>query len=115
VLKAIAQSCENTIRGTDLLCRYGGEEFAIIAPETAGRDAMILANKIRASIALLHFEGVPVVVTISLGVVQIGGAVSSSDVAIAGADQALYSAKRLGRNRECLHSASATAVRSAAR
>jgi diguanylate cyclase (GGDEF)-like protein len=103
VLKTIAQACEKSLRATDVVCRYGGEEFAIIAAETAAADAMILARKIRDQVAVLHFDKVPIRVTISLGVVQIDSTTASSQVAIAAADQALYGAKKRGRNRECLH------------
>ena len=103
VLQTIAQACGKGLRATDVICRYGGEEFAIIAAETRGVDAMVLARKIRTLVELLIFEKVPVRVTISLGVTQIGGEMSSSEAAIAAADQALYAAKNLGRNSECLH------------
>ena len=103
VLKTIAQACAKSLRATDVVCRYGGEEFAIIAPETAGDDAMVLARKIRVLVELLHFHKVPVRVTISLGVAQIGRATASPEVAIAAADKALYAAKKLGRNCECLY------------
>jgi diguanylate cyclase (GGDEF)-like protein len=100
VLKAIAQACAASIRATDVICRYGGEEFAIIAPETTGQEGMLLARKIRTLIAHLHFAFTPIRATVSLGVVQIGAA--SAEIAIGAADQALYAAKKLGRNRECL-------------
>lgn len=103
VLIAIAQACARNVRATDVICRYGGEEFAIIAPETAGKDAMVLARKIRIMVELLRFEKAPTAVTISVGVAPIGRAAPSPELAIAAADQALYYAKQLGRNRECLY------------
>ena len=60
-------------------------------------------RKLRILVGRLHFKSVPIAVTISLGVVQIGGAIASSEVAVAAADKALYSAKKLGRNCECLY------------
>ena len=102
VLRTIAQTCAVSLRATDILCRYGGEEFAIVAPETSGEDAILLARKLRTLVAEFHFK-VPTAVTISLGVVEIGGAVMSSEIAIAAADKALYAAKKLGRNCECLY------------
>ena len=86
-----------------MICRYGGEEFAIIAPETTGPDAIVLARKIRNLIGLLRFEKAPVPVTVSLGVVEIGSTLISSEAAIAAADEALYAAKKSGRNCECLY------------
>ena len=102
VLRTIAQACAVSLRATDILCRYGGEEFAIVAPETSGEDAIILARKLRTLVGEFHFK-VPIAVTISLGVVEIGGSVMSSEIAIAAADKALYAAKKLGRNCECLY------------
>jgi diguanylate cyclase (GGDEF)-like protein len=102
VLKTIADACRKTIRVTDVLCRFGGEEFAIIAPETSGKDAMILAAKLRAAVALLVFVDVPTSVTISLGVAEMGRESRTPDQVISAADDALYRAKELGRNRECL-------------
>jgi diguanylate cyclase (GGDEF)-like protein len=103
VLRTISQACATSLRASDVICRYGGEEFAIIAPETAGEDAMILARKIRSLVALLLFEKAPIQVTISLGAVEIGNAPISCDAAIAAADEALYAAKKMGRNCECLY------------
>ena len=102
VLKSIADACRKTIRSTDVLCRFGGEEFAIIAPETCGKDAMILAAKLRAAVGSIGFVEVPVSVTISLGVSEIGRGSPTSSAIIAAADEALYRAKKLGRNRACL-------------
>jgi diguanylate cyclase (GGDEF)-like protein len=103
VLEGIAQACARSLRAADIMCRYGGEEFAIIVPETTGEDAMRLAHKIRALIAGLRFHKVPIQVTVSLGVAQLGHTLTSSEDAIAAADKALYAAKKLGRNCECLY------------
>ncbi len=102
VLKAVAEACRKNIRTTDILCRFGGEEFAVIAPETSGPNAMILAAKLRNAVSLLGFGKVPIRVTISLGIAEIGNATGTPEVSIGAADQALYTAKRLGRNREIL-------------
>jgi diguanylate cyclase (GGDEF)-like protein len=103
VLRTISQACAVSLRASDVICRYGGEEFAIIAPEIRGEDALVLARKLRLLVALLHFQKAPVQITISLGVVEIGGAPVSPDATIAAADEALYAAKKQGRNRECLY------------
>ncbi len=103
VLRTISQACAANLRASDVICRYGGEEFAIIAPETRGEDAMVLAKKLRTLVVLLHFEKAPVQITISLGVVEIGGSSVSPEATIAAADEALYAAKKQGRNRECLY------------
>jgi diguanylate cyclase (GGDEF)-like protein len=102
VLQTIAHACESAVRGTDVICRFGGEEFAVIAPETRGEDAMILCEKLRTLVEQLTFENVPIQVTISLGAAEVGGGISNAERAIAAADQGLYTAKRSGRNRQCL-------------
>ncbi len=101
VLRTIAQACQGSLRACDVICRYGGEEFAIIAPETSVQNAMVLARKVRNLVGLLTFDKAPVRVTISLGVAPISRYAASSEAVIATADQALYAAKKLGRNREC--------------
>jgi diguanylate cyclase (GGDEF)-like protein len=103
VLRTISQACATSLRASDVICRYGGEEFAIIAPETKGEDAVVLAKKLRTLVALLQFTKASIQVTISLGVVEIGGTSVSSETVIAAADEALYAAKKQGRNRECLY------------
>lgn len=103
MLRTISQACAANLRASDVICRYGGEEFAIIAPETRGEDAMVLAKKLRTLVVLLNFEKAPVQITISLGVVEIGGSSVSPEATIAAADEALYAAKKQGRNRECLY------------
>jgi diguanylate cyclase (GGDEF)-like protein len=102
VLKTVAGVCQGIIRTTDILCRFGGEEFAVIAPETTGTAALVLAAKLRNAVADLGADQVPVPVTISLGVAEIGDAHNTPEKAIAAADEALYRAKNTGRNRECL-------------
>lgn len=102
VLKTVAEACKRSLRTTDVFCRFGGEEFAVIAPETHGCDGMVLADKLRNLVAELSFAEIPVQVTISLGVAQIGRAMATTEGAIAAADKALYASKKLGRNRESL-------------
>jgi diguanylate cyclase (GGDEF)-like protein len=102
-LISIAQNCAKILRTTDIICRFGGEEFAVIAPETSGKDGMVLADKLRNLVATLTLERAPIPITISLGVAQIGRVAPTSEIAIAAADHALYTAKKLGRNRESLY------------
>ena len=107
VIKTIAEVCKKSLRASDVLCRYGGEEFAVIAAETAGEDAMVLARKLRILVSNLEFDDVPAQVTISMGVAQIDEYDASPETVIAAADQALYTAKKQGRNCERLHGVSA--------
>jgi diguanylate cyclase (GGDEF)-like protein len=103
VLKRLVRQCEPSLRGSDVFCRYGGEEFAIIAPETSGPAAAILARRVRESVEGMHLESIPEIVTISVGAAAWEQSFTSSDDLVAAADSALYLAKNSGRNRECLY------------
>lgn len=100
VLKSIAGVCKSLLRTTDIFGRYGGEEFVAVCAETDLASAMILTERLRIgveSMVIPEMEGLPAI-TISLGVA--GVAPEDNDIArtINRADQALYEAKRLGRN-----------------
>ncbi|MDT5270827.1 MAG: hypothetical protein QOH49_3013 [Acidobacteriota bacterium] len=84
----------------DVVCRYGGEEFLILAPETSVEGAVTLGNKIRLAVSARTFgEGAHVFpLTLSTGVAQLGDDESGNDM-IARADEALYHAKQTGRDR----------------
>lgn len=106
-LQKVARAIEATLhRSSDLLCRYGGEEFAAVLPETSARGAKELAETMRASIESLRIEHVnsrvSAYVTISAGVACAFVDSQSPQAAaslIAAADSALYQAKKDGRNR----------------
>ena len=98
----IARACQQTLRKTDLLARFGGEEFIVLLPETGQREAVRLAERMRSAVASevrLPGSGRPGEVTISLGAVALSRSTPSLDVLIQAADQALYDAKRAGRDR----------------
>lgn len=99
VLSTIARQIEGQIRECDILCRYGGEEFVLLLPETSIDDAMGLLEKLRAYIAEcnFHFQQTPVPVTMSCGVAEFHKEDNIEDV-FNRADQAMYLAKRSGRN-----------------
>ncbi|MBE9503458.1 MAG: diguanylate cyclase [Proteobacteria bacterium] len=102
VLKAVADTMLEQIRPYDQIARFGGEEFAVILPETDKDGAVIVAERIRAKISELLFEGEMEghQVTISTGIsVLYGDNYDSEDDLINAADQALYRAKEGGRNR----------------
>lgn len=99
VLRQVSTILKQNLRKVDLLCRYGGEEFVVIAPATTGQNAIGLADKLRKSIAQFPFPGIPRPVTISAGVADYPAHGESRDDLVRSADAALYRAKQQGRNR----------------
>ncbi|WP_457568709.1 diguanylate cyclase [Desulfurobacterium sp.] len=101
VLKEVVDKIRSLIRSSDILIRYGGEEFIIYLPHTTASDALKLAERIRKNIEDMVIEvpgGKKVKVTVSLGVAQREPGESLEEV-IKKADEALYRAKESGRNR----------------
>jgi diguanylate cyclase (GGDEF)-like protein len=106
VLKAMAAALERETRSSDMVVRYGGEEFVIIMPETTMDAAEGTANKLRKVVAETDIPAmIGKNITISLGIsrFEIGDTIDSI---IARADDALYRAKEEGRDRVCLAEAS---------
>ena len=101
VLVEVAGACMNGIRPMDLHARYGGEEFCFILPETGLNGAVALAERLRVSVAGLHFEteGKIFTVTASFGVAERQADDGSVEDLLERSDKALYEAKREGRNR----------------
>jgi two-component system cell cycle response regulator len=102
VLREFAVRIRKSIRGIDLACRFGGEEFVVVMPETDLAVATMVAERLRRRIASEPFpiqQGVrSIEVTISIGIAALGSADNAATV-LKRADQALYRAKRDGRNR----------------
>lgn len=102
VLREFASRIGRNIRGFDLACRYGGEEFVVVMPDTDGKTACMVAERLRRAMASEPFDvstGPPIDLTVSIGVAAFQGAEETSDNLIERADKALYSAKREGRDR----------------
>jgi diguanylate cyclase (GGDEF)-like protein len=103
VLQSIGQLLDQNIRKVDYLSRYGGEEFAVIAPATSAEGVALLAERLRASVEAhsIVWEGKRLAVTISLGAAVVSDVADARDAAwiIKAADQQLYISKRGGRNR----------------
>ncbi|MBI5846479.1 MAG: diguanylate cyclase [Nitrospirae bacterium] len=97
VLKIIAARTKESIRNYDVLGRYGGEEFLLILPHTTNEDLLQIAERTRQLIADKQIEAISV--TISLGVSYLQDGDQSIESLIKRADEGLYEAKRLGRNR----------------
>jgi diguanylate cyclase (GGDEF)-like protein len=101
VLRAVAGAIAQAVRAEDTPARYGGEEFAVLLRRTSAEQAIEVGERIRRAVVRLHPAslGIDEPVTVSVGVAVAGG----NQVAIPGlverADQALYRAKRLGRDR----------------
>lgn len=96
VLRELALLVKSSVRKLDTIARIGGEEFAIIAPETSREDAIVLAEKMRLKIETYQFPTVENI-TVSLGVTTFRKGCSVEDM-IDHADKALYRAKEKGRN-----------------
>ena len=103
VLRDFALRIKRSIRGIDLACRYGGEEFVIIMPETDMAVAAMVAERLRRRIAAEPFAiaqgSRQIPVTISIGIAGLRGKDDTAPALLKRADQALYRAKRDGRNR----------------
>lgn len=104
VLRSLANRVRQTVRGADVVGRWGGEEFLLLLPETRLEDAMLVAENIRKKAEDCNYSPVPVV-TVSLGVAgyQLG---DTPETLVKKADEALYAAKEAGRNRVVAHTGS---------
>jgi len=103
LLKKVAKIIEGKIRDVDSVARFGGEEFAIILPETSHDGALKVGEKIRKAIADAHFPGEEKQpsgnVTVSLGLVTFHGEYKTGKRMLVSADELLYRAKESGRNK----------------
>ncbi|MFT5721338.1 MAG: diguanylate cyclase (GGDEF)-like protein [Motiliproteus sp.] len=101
VLIAVARIIEQSIRKTDVVGRWGGEEFLVICPDTDVENGRVVAEKIRACI-MEHTYTKDVRITVSCGVAPLMQG-ETTDATLERADRALYQAKRDGRNRVCCY------------
>ncbi|MEB2846078.1 PleD family two-component system response regulator [Rhizobiales bacterium RZME27] len=103
VLKEFASRIRSTVRGADLACRYGGEEFVVVMPDTDPAQAATIAERLRAMVETQPFHirslGINLTVTASLGIAGNEPGVETPDQLLKQADLALYEAKNGGRNR----------------
>ncbi|MBP0047265.1 GGDEF domain-containing protein [Marinobacterium sp. AK62] len=102
VLQQVAQQLISTFRSSDIICRYGGEEFVIVMPDTRLEDAKARAEQLRTTVeaADFHFNNLPIgPVTLSAGLSTGQAGSVSAETLLRQADKALYEAKNAGRNR----------------
>ena len=99
VLKKVSETFSQCLRSTDFICRYGGEEFVILLPETSLEPAKLAMEKLRKTVedSPFHFRGERVVITVSIGVSEFCENDALEQV-FERADKAVYKAKEHGRN-----------------
>ena len=104
LLQKLAETCRATLREIDVTARLGGEEFAVLLPNTDHTAAMDVAERLRHALADTKVpleQGLPPRFTASIGVATLVDAATNIDTLLNEADHALYEAKRQGRNRVC--------------
>ncbi|MEA4909632.1 MAG: diguanylate cyclase [Anaerolineaceae bacterium] len=107
VIQQVGKKCRELMRSVDLVCRFGGEEFAILLPETDLAGARIVAERLRQGIADLAVDadGASVCVTVSIGVAEYDccgrDLERTLEILLNRTDMALYASKMIGRNRVC--------------
>jgi diguanylate cyclase (GGDEF)-like protein len=98
-LRQVSAIFAQNVRKSDFACRYGGEEFVILAPQTSNQQAQVMAEKLRKGVEGFAFPGVPRKVTITAGISSYPIHGKTRDELVKAADDALYQAKQAGRNR----------------
>jgi diguanylate cyclase (GGDEF)-like protein/PAS domain S-box-containing protein len=106
VLKKLAEVCHATLRKTDIIGRVGGEEFAVLLPETSKDNAKKVAKHLRVAIEKLlvplEDDIFPIDFTVSIGLTSLTPKVNKLEALLNLADKALYKAKKTGRNKVCI-------------
>jgi diguanylate cyclase (GGDEF)-like protein len=100
VLRKVADTLAREVRLGDVVCRFGGEEFIILMPDTAAAAAHAVAERLRLAIAGLTEDLAPgMPVSVSIGVAERSAAEATWEQLVAAADKVLYVAKQSGRDR----------------
>jgi diguanylate cyclase (GGDEF)-like protein/PAS domain S-box-containing protein len=109
LLEQAAQTAVSQLRASDVVARYGGDEFIVMLPHATARQALPIAERIRAAVASLRVEGAKgaIAITLSMGIAELSHEPpdESVDRVIQRADEALYAAKAQGRNRTVIFGA----------
>jgi diguanylate cyclase (GGDEF)-like protein len=100
VLKTLATFLQATVRQADLVCRYGGEEFVVLLPETPLTQARMLAERLRVGVTRLRLPKTELRFTVSIGLAELAPGIDG-DTMVKAADAAMYRAKQSGKNRVC--------------
>jgi diguanylate cyclase (GGDEF)-like protein/PAS domain S-box-containing protein len=101
LLAELAGIITQGVRDSDVVARYGGDEFIVLAPETSRAGALAVAERIRRAVALTSDRTFPSKLTFSIGIAELKRPPDTAEALIARADGALYQAKRTGRDRVC--------------
>jgi diguanylate cyclase (GGDEF)-like protein len=101
MLKSVARTIRNAVRSMDVVARYGGEEFTVILPHTNKKESHVIAERIRKEVEKLSQLSTVISeeYTISVGIAEFPLDSNTIDGIIHNADRAMYTAKRLGKNR----------------
>jgi two-component system, cell cycle response regulator len=103
VLRQVSSLFHQNLRKIDVVCRYGGEELALLLTQTNAQQAAAVAEKLRKVVERWQFPGVPRTVTISAGIAVFPEHGTNRDELVRAADGALYAAKQAGRNQIAIH------------
>ena len=107
VLRCVAEHLKSGLRQSDVIARIGGDEFAVLLPESSGENVIGTFTKVSAELAALEFDGDegPFTISCSIGVACIDHRCQSTNDIMRHADQAMYRAKNAGRNQTVLYDA----------
>ncbi len=107
LIKTVANSIESSLRESDNLARYGGDEFIVMLPETDSEAALEAGERIRKAVenSSFDFEGNQINTTVSIGIASYPAHASDLDELLKKADRALYKSKETGRNNVLVHAA----------
>jgi diguanylate cyclase (GGDEF)-like protein len=108
VLRQVSSLFHQQLRKVDVVCRYGGEEFAILLTQISTQQAIAIAEKLRRLVEKFQFPGVPRTITISAGLATFPIHGKTRDEMVRAADSGLYAAKQSGRNRICVATSART-------